>query len=314
MWHRTTAGCEPMRAVLASLLSVALASAPVAAAEPETAATGPATDPSAEPAAEPTTPPPAPDADPRAEAAAAFLEGSKYYELGQFSRAVERFEHAWELSREPLLLFNLGRTHYEWFKVDGDADHLRRAKMFYQNYAKRMRGSEGYNDDEVAAILRTLDLELEKASESQEGKVDRELRAREESERRRALVEREKRIVKGFNASGNALIVTGSVMVVMGIAGILVRTANKIVLDNSSAGDRSPNLSSAEEDARRRRNYLVGGQLAFSGFIIGSILLPVGIALRVVGEVRERRALGASAKSGTRARLDVDAAGLTVRF
>ena len=106
----------------------------------------------------------------------------------------------------------------------------------------------------------------------------------------------------------------GALTFVMGLGGILGRTANKVVLDNASGGDRGPNLSTAEEDARHRKNFLVGGQLAFSGFIIAGILLPAGIALRVVGEVRERRALGATAKTKTRAKLDIDASGLTVRL
>jgi hypothetical protein len=41
----------------------------------------------------------------------------------------------------------------------------------------------------------------------------------------------------------------------------------------------------------------LGGQLAFSGFIIGGILLPIGITLKVLGGVRERRALGRKPKT-----------------
>jgi hypothetical protein len=302
---------------IAFVLAVSLASGPAAArtgpppsppSEPAPAAT--ATEPSDEP-----PPPPDVDEDPRARAAAAFMEGSKAYELGQFSLAVEKFELAWELSHEPLLLFNLGKAQYEWFKVDGDAAHLRQARVYYENYDKRMRGSEGYNDDEIKAILRSLELEMEKAGETEAMRTQRELAAKAEAERRAALIEREKRIVRNFNISGNTLIVVGSLMVVMGIGGILGRTANKIVLDKSSSGDRGPNLSSAAEDRRQRRGYLLGGQLAFSGFIIGGIILPVGIALRVIGEVRERRVLGAAAKTkNNRAKLDLDATGLTVTF
>jgi tetratricopeptide (TPR) repeat protein len=319
MRRRTTVDSDGRTLAVALAIAGALVPGTAAArfeppsrpASHEDAAAEPSEPPTETPASEPAA------ADPRAEAAAAFLEGSKYYELGQFSKAVERFERAWDLSREPLLLFNLGRTHYEWFKVDGDIDHLRRAKMFYQNYDKRMAGAEGYNADEITAIMRTLDLEIEKAQSQQEGKVDRELAAREEAERRRALIEHEKRIIRTFNASGDTLIVVGCLTLAMGLGGILGRTANKIVLDNSSGGGRTPNLSSVEEDKKHRHGYLVGGQLAFSGFIISGILLPVGIALRVVGEVRERRALDSSAKTpkpSARLKLDVDASGVRVRF
>jgi hypothetical protein len=311
-----------MRALIVGVLALALAPRAAVARVAPAPAKGSATEPvptTSEPApTEPAEPPAPPEVeeDPRAKAAAAFMEGSKAYELGQFSLAVEKFELAWELSREPLLLFNLGQAQYRWFKVDGDPEHLRKAAVYYENYDKRMRGSDGYNDDEIKAILRTIELELEKALEGKEGRRERELAAQAEADRRRALIEKEKRLVKGLNASGNALIVVGSLTLVMGIAGILVRTANKVVLDNSSGGDRGPNLSTAAEDRRHRKAFLVGGQLAYSGFIVAGILLPAGIALRIVGEIRERRALGTDQKpqKGTRAKLDLDAAGLTVRF
>lgn len=323
MRHRTSASSEPMRVLVVCVLALALAPGVAAARVAPPPATHTTTEPAptSEPvdtSTEPTEPPAPPDVeeDPRAKAAAAFMEGSKAYELGQFSLAVEKFELAWELSREPLLLFNLGQAQYRWFKVDEDPDHLRKATVYYQNYDKRMRGSEGYNDDEIQAILRTIELELEKALEGKEGARERELAAQAEADRRRALIEKEKRLVKALNASGTALIVVGSVTLVMGIAGILVRTANKVVLDQSSGGDRGTNLSDAAEDRRHRDAFLLGGQLAYSGFVIAGILLPIGIALRVTGEIRERRALASKQPpaKGTRAKLDVDAAGLTVRF
>lgn len=307
-----------MRAIV---VAVAIASlvpgvAAARASAPSSPTVEPYTSSTEMPPSETTETPPAPEVedDPRAKAAAAFMEGSKAFELGQFSLAVEKFELAWELSHEPLLLFNLGQAEYRWFKVDGDPAHLRKARVYYENYDKRMRTSEGYEDDEIRAILRSLELELEKAEENKGDRVQRELAAKAEAERRAALIEREKRLVKGFNASGNTLIAVGSATLVMGFAGLMVRVANKVVLDNSSSGDRGTNLSSSEEDARQRNAYLVGGQVAFAGFIIGGILLPVGIALRVVGEVKERRALAREKSGKQRAKLDIDAFGLTVKF
>jgi hypothetical protein len=298
-------------AAIASLVpGAARASAPSPATAPSE--TPPSETPPSDPP--PDDAPPAPDVDPRAQAADAFMEGSKAFELGQFSRAVEKFELAWELSHEPLLLFNLGQAEYRWFKVDGDPAHLRKARVYYENYDKRMRTTEGYEDDEIRAILRSLELELEKAEESKGDRVQRELAAKAEADRRAALIEREKRLVKGFNASGNTLIAVGAATLVMGFAGMMVRVANKVVLDNSSSGDRGVNIASAEEDARQREAFLVGGQIAFAGFIIGGILLPAGIALRVVGEVKERRALTREKSGKQRAKLDITGSGLTVKF
>ncbi len=300
-----SAVCEA-RALVSWCVAAAILAAPVPSfagrAEPPSSAGAPpveSSDPPPESApTEPEPPAEAPDVpegddeSKRAAAADAFLEGSKYYELGQYPKAIEKFERAWELSNEPLLLFNLGQANWKWFDVDPDPEHLRRAKQSFENYDKRMRGSEGYDPTEVQRFIERIDEQIAKAVETADQRKERELRALEESERRRLWIERERQIVNNLNASGIALITVGSLTLVMGIAGALVRTANKIVLDTSSGGARNVNLSSAEEDRRRRDGFLLGGQLAFSGFIIGGVLLPVGIALKVTGGVRERRALG----------------------
>lgn len=304
-------GSEPLHLLIAA--AIALAPLPVVAAPAhDKAAHGKGHDGSAPPDATATThattepaveepkpeepapeePKPEPPADQRAEAAASFLEGSKYYELGQYPIAIEKFERAWELSNEPLLLFNLGQAYWKWFDVDPQAEHLRRAKQNFENYDKRMRGSAGYDTTEVHRFIERINEQLAKAEETAEARTERELRAREESERRRMWIEREKQVVTSLNASGITLITLGSLTLVMGLAGALTRTANKVVLDQSSGGPRQVNLSSADEDARRRRAFLIGGQIAYSGFIIGGVLLPIGITLKVLGGVRERRALG----------------------
>ncbi len=251
------------------------------------------------------------DADTRADAAAAFLEGSKYYELGQYPRAIEKFEKAWELSNEPLLLFNLGQANWKWFDVDPDVEHLRRAKQSFENYDKRMRGSEGYDPTEVQRFIERIDEQIAKAVETADQRRERELRALEESERRRLWIERERQVVSSLNASGITLITLGSLTLAMGVAGALTRTANGIVLDSSASGPGEVNLQTAEEDRRRRDGYLLGGQLAFSGFIIGGILLPIGITLKVLGGVRERRALG---RKPPKADVAVTSSGLRVSF
>jgi hypothetical protein len=274
-----------------------------------------------DPAAEPTTtetPPETPEAPPveqtedekRGEAANAFLEGSKFYELGQYPKAIERFERAWELSNEPLLLFNLGQANWKWFDVDPDAEHLRRAKQSFENYDKRMRGSEGYDPTEIQRFIERIDEQLVKAQETADQRRERELRALEESERRRLWIERERQRVAALNAGGITFITLGSVALAMGISGALLRTANKIVLDNSAGGPGQINLQTAEEDRQRRDNFLLGGQLAYSGFILGGVLLPIGITLKVLAGVRERRVLGRAPKAD----VAVTADGFRVRF
>lgn len=274
-----------------------------APAEPTTTETPPAETPEAPPVEQT-------EDEKRIEAANAFLEGSKFYELGQYPKAIERFERAWELSNEPLLLFNLGQANWKWFDVDPDAEHLRRAKQSFENYDKRMRGSEGYDPTEIQRFIERIDEQLSKAQETADQRRERELRALEESERRRLWIERERQRVAALNAGGITFIALGSVALTMGIAGALLRTANKIVLDNSAGGPGQINLQTADEDRKRRDNYLLGGQLAYSGFILGGVLLPVGITLKVLAGVRERRVLGRAPKAD----VAVTADGFRVRF
>lgn len=313
-----SAVCRISRALVATSLAVSFATLPrtstAAPAEPapspppELTAEEPAP---AEPPAE-ETPESAPSDD-RAAAAAAFLEGSKYYELGQYPKAVDAFERAWELSHEPLLLFNLGQAHWKWFDVEPDIEHLRRARVSFANYDKRMSGSPGYDGKEIAGFLKEIDAQITDAELHRETKEERAARAREEAERRRLELERQRREIRALHASGITVLTLGSLTMAMGIAGLLTRVANRIVLDQSSGGPREVNLSSASEDAKRRRAFLLGGQIAYSGFIVGGVLLPVGIALEVIARVRERRAFGGPAKRKTEVAVGIDGS-LTVRF
>ncbi|MBX7077802.1 MAG: hypothetical protein K1X88_01365 [Nannocystaceae bacterium] len=288
------------------------AGAPVTADPIETAEPAPPAETPSEPVE-----PVEPSADEkRVEAAQEFLRGSKEYEKGAYPKAIEHFERAWDLSEEPLLLFNLGQAYWKWFAVDPDVEHLRRARQSFENYDKRMRGSKDYDLTEIQRFIERIDEQIAKAEETADQRRERELRALEESERRRLWIERERSIVTSLNASGITLITLGSLTLTMGIAGMLTRVANKIVLDNSSAGPRTTNLSTAEEDAKRRNQFLVGGQLAFSGFIIGGVLLPIGITLKVLGGVRERRALGGKAGKDKKKKAEVAVTGdgVQVRF
>jgi hypothetical protein len=111
----------------------------------------------------------------------------------------------------------------------------------------------------------------------------------------RKRIQRERRLLasKRLNGAGIGLIVAGSVALGMGIGAAVARVAYKLILDNSHGDSAdSPNLSTLEEDRRRRDGFLTSGQVAFGSFIAGAIFLPVGIALRVTGGVIERRTLG----------------------
>jgi tetratricopeptide (TPR) repeat protein len=240
------------------------------------------------------------DDDGRAQALAAFGDATRNYELGRYEEAIAGFERAWELTEAPQLLYNIGQAYWRRFDVDSDIEHLRRAKTFFRNYDKRMQGAEFYDETEVKRTIEQIEAQIEER-EAFEVERNRPIitgpslaEQRAELQRQLAL-ERQIRVTRALNGTGVTLIVLGAASLVMGIAGLTTRVTTGAVLETSSGGSGSVNLASAEQDTRRRRQYLMGGQVAFAGFVAGGIMLPVGITLRLVGRSRTRKGVGTAA-------------------
>lgn len=313
---------------------------PTAVGEPAVGGTEPAGEPTdGEPAdvspsgvATPPEEPAAAEPDPtQQEAAALFREGSMFYELGQYGDAIGKFETAWKLAPAPQLLFNLGQAHRRWYELDPDIDHLRQAKSFFVNYDKRMNTDSSYSAreaDYVQTMIEKLEAQIEleenKAAERNRVIVNGPSAADIEAlEKRR--IEREKQLASArrLNGAGIGLIVVGATAAGVGLGGALARTAYKVVLDNSSAGDpNSPTLATAAEDRRRRNGFLLSGQIGFGGLIAAAIFLPIGIGLRVGGGVLQRRTLATpepkdaepKRESAPKVALEPTATGLALHF
>ena len=233
----------------------------------------------------------------RTEAIEAFRSATRSYELGRYEAAIAGFERAWELTEAPQLLYNLGQAHRKHFDVEPDVEHLRRAKVFFENYDKRMRDAEFYDAAEVKRVVEEIDRQIE-AQEALDAERKRpvivgpSLAEQEAALRRRLELERQFRVTRGLDVSGITFIVLGSAALAMGLVGLTTRLATGSVLDSSSGGSGGVNLASVEQDSRRRRQYLLGGQIAFAGFLAGGVMLPVGITLRVAGRTRARKGIG----------------------
>lgn len=225
----------------------------------------------------------------RANAEAAYREGSDLYELGKYAEAVERFQRAWELSKEEQLLYNLGQANWKWFDVDPDIDHLRQAALFFRNYDKRMRLSEDYDPVEIDNILKAIDAQIE-VEERKLADANRPVIVQPGGPTEAELAwQQRRRTTRGLNISGTTLVIVGGVTLGAGVAAVLSRVGHKFVLDSATPAPGGINLASAEEDARRRDGFLVSGQIAFGTLIAAAAILPVGITLRVIGAVRDKR-------------------------
>lgn len=233
-----------------------------------------------------------PEAADREQAAEAFGKGGDLYELGKYPEAVEKFQLAWELSHEVQLLYNIGQAYWKWFDVDPDIDHLRQARLFFTNYDKRMRLTEGYDPTEVENVLKAIEAQIE----AERRRIEEANRPKEiivqgptgESEEEIRKKQR-RRTTKALNASGNTLIVLGSLSLGVGLGALASRFAFGQVLNSTSNNDAMVSLLTADEDERRRDQYLLSGQIAFGGLLAAAVMLPVGIALRVSGAVRIKR-------------------------
>lgn len=225
----------------------------------------------------------------RANAETAYREGSDLYEVGKYPEAIERFQRAWELSKEEQLLYNLGQAYWKWYDVDPDVDHLRQAAVFFRNYDKRMRLTEDYDPVEIANILKAIDAQIE-VEEHELAEANRPVIVQPSGPTEEELAwQQRRRTTRGLNISGTTLIVVGGVTLGAGVASVLSRVGHKWVLDTATPSPGGINLASAEEDARRREGYSISGQIAFGTLIAAAAILPVGITLRVIGAVRDKQ-------------------------
>jgi tetratricopeptide (TPR) repeat protein len=95
-------------------------------------------------------------ADNKAEARQAYLEGSKYYDLNQFSEALESFKRAYWHHEDPAILFNIAQCHRA-------LGHKKEAIDFYRSFLRK--APEVRNRDELQKIIADLEnaIEREKA-------------------------------------------------------------------------------------------------------------------------------------------------------
>ena len=71
-----------------------------------------------------------------AAARAAFGEGERNFQLGKFDAAIDAYERAFGLDPQPAFLFNIALSHRRQYEIDGQIDHLARARELYRNYLR----------------------------------------------------------------------------------------------------------------------------------------------------------------------------------
>ncbi|HFE46379.1 MAG TPA: hypothetical protein ENJ18_12940 [Nannocystis exedens] len=88
-----------------------------------------------------------------------FREGEEAYWLGDFDRAIDRFEEAYKLSRVPGMLYNVGLAYQRRFETSRSVEDLKRARAVFVNYLDADTG--GLVDPRhVEAVLAEIDTQL----------------------------------------------------------------------------------------------------------------------------------------------------------
>jgi tetratricopeptide (TPR) repeat protein len=66
----------------------------------------------------------------------AQADGDRLFQLSRFEDAIAAYERAFSLDPQPAFLVNIGLAHRRQFQIDGQIDHLLRARELYRNFLK----------------------------------------------------------------------------------------------------------------------------------------------------------------------------------
>jgi|SRR5689334_16457664 len=196
----------------------------------------------------------------RGKAAAAFKQGQAYFQRGDFDRAIPEYQLAFDLSKEPSLIFNIALCHTR-------ANRPEEALKFYKRYLEI--APDGDVSDEAREEVARLTPVVEQLAADREKKAaaDREAEAKRKREReQREAWERANappsRIPLYIAAGGGAVVVAGFVTNIL-----MWQTRSKL----ASASD--PDVYIDERDTFKTRRTL-----AIAGYAVGAAtVLTAGI-------------------------------------
>lgn len=84
--------------------------------------------------------------DPQAEAKRLYEEGKTAYRLGDFQKAVEKFEAAYGASGLPTILYNVGLSYERLYTTSNEVAHLRKAVAVLENFMLEVQKDPNLGD------------------------------------------------------------------------------------------------------------------------------------------------------------------------
>jgi len=104
-----------------------------------------------------------------------YTEGATAYRLGNFDLAVDKFEHAYDVSPLPNLLYNIGLANKRYFETSLDPLHLRKAEAVLKNFRVELQKSPGLGSlAEIDRLLAEISADLQAVGEAKDKKLEDE--------------------------------------------------------------------------------------------------------------------------------------------
>jgi tetratricopeptide (TPR) repeat protein len=195
-----------------------------------------------------------------ADARAHFRQGQAFFQIGEYDRALAEYQRAFDLSREPSLVFNIALCHER-------ANRPQQALEAFQRYIAL--APDGAVADEARESIARLTLIVDRlASEREARRAADEAQQRDEAARRDAAArsaagQRRQRIAGAIVVSGGVIAVAGGVA-----HGLAWRTREGL----ADAPDFD--TYAADRDAfRLQRNLAIGG------YAVGAVTIAAGLIL-----------------------------------
>lgn len=216
------------------------------------------------------------DADPAAttadlEARGLFAAGEAAYAAGRFEDAYTYFQHAYELSPRPALLYNLGLAA-------ASAGHEREAVAAFERYLSEV--PDAPNRVIIEARLTSMRAEI-----AEEEAVAARLAAAEAASAREASRESEDREAAARGAAaqrdtGWAVVVGGGALLAVGVVLFGIGAADVAAVEGAVEGTPWPSVS----DAAARAPVLTGVGLAAGATGLAALGVGLGLALSASSE------------------------------
>jgi tetratricopeptide (TPR) repeat protein len=204
------------------------------------------------------------DPDARAQAAAHVRQGQAFFQRDDFDRALAEFQTAFDLSAEPLLIFNIALCHDRAYRPE-------QALQAFQRYLE-LAPSGSVADEARSDVARLTPIVEQRAAaraaETQRQRTDANRRAdadrRANADRRRVeAAHRRTWLARGVMVAG--AVVVGGAAVTHAVAW---RTRDR------AAHDRDPEIY-----FRDRHALMIERDVAYGAYAVGGVVLATGLVL-----------------------------------